>query len=627
MCGIAGLIGSAAAGPARDQVGLMLNRLRHRGPDGEGILTREGAAGRATVVLGHRRLSIIDLTPAASQPMTSADGRRHIILNGEIYNYLELRAELEGLGCRFRTKSDTEVLLEAWGRWGVQTLDRVVGMFAFALLDESRGIVVLARDPFAIKPLYYSVVRGQLAFASEIPPLLDLPGVGRSAHPGALADFLTRGVSNWPGRTLFSDVRELPGAHVAEISLAAPETVEPVCYWRPPERQLHDLSIDAATERFRELLAESVQLHLRSDVPVGVLVSGGQDSSSVAVLARRSLGTAAPLHTFSYRGQDGAVDEGRWIEAARVAAGATGHDIRLSPDEWAADLPALIASQGEPFGSPVIYAQRRLFQRAAETGMKVVLDGQGSDEYLAGYDRFLPPRLASLLYRHRFGEFARLAYRFARGGAGWRGPATSALALRWPGLRGLRRSPDRGDSLLDQSWMDELGVSPSFLADPPGPDVLRSSLGLSLREPSIPWLMRYSDRNAMAFSIENRLPFLNTRLVDFALGLPESYFIADDGTGKQLLRTAMRGLVPDEIRARHDKIGFDVPITSWLPRTPGLADLLDASRRIPAVSARRAETLRRAVVNREELPRPLAFEAWRLVTLAAWAQTFGATFD
>lgn len=627
MCGIAGIVGLAPLAVSRSQVAEMLRQMRHRGPDGEGILERGGEGGRPSIVLGHRRLSIIDLSAAAAQPMSSADGLRHIILNGEIYNYLELRAELASMGHVFRTRSDTEVLLEAWGAWGAGALDRVVGMYAFAVLDESKQTLVLARDQFAIKPLYYTLVRGQLAFASEIPPLLSLPGVGRAVDPGPLADFLSRGVNNHAGHTMFADVREMPGAHFAEVSLDAPTQLRPVQYWQPPTTLVHDLPLAAAVDRFRELLEQSVRLHLRSDVPLGLLVSGGQDSSALLALARRTLGAEAELHTFSYRGQGGAVDEGQWIQAAREAAHAIGHDVRLTPEEWAADLQALVASQGEPFGSPVIYAQRRLFQQAAATGIRVVLEGQGADEYLAGYDKFRAGRLASLLRQGRYLECLSVAAGYASGGAGWWGPGTAAIALRWPGLGTMRRKGPEQYPLLDDAWVSASGAATSPPWRPVGRDVLREMLGNALRAPSIPWLMRYSDRNAMAFSIENRLPFLTPRLVEFTLGLPEEFLIAKDGLGKNLLRTAMRGLVPDVIRERRDRIGFDVPLESWLPRTPGLADLLEASLAIPAVRRERAAPLLQAVRNGQALPRPRAFEAWRLVTLAAWSREFGVTFD
>ncbi len=622
MCGLAGLAGAGDPAVAREAVARMLGQLAHRGPDGEGFLQRP--LGAATVTLGHRRLAIIDPSPAAAQPMASADGALHLILNGEIYNHRELRAELEGRGRRFRTRSDTEVLLEAWAEWGAAALDRVVGMFAFVLLDERRRTLFLARDQFSIKPLFYAVSEGRLGFASEIPPLLELPGVGRGAEPGAVADFLARAVNNHPNRTMFADVRELPGAHLAEVALDRPTDVSPRCYWRPPATLRHDLSLAEAAAGLRALLEESVALHLRSDVPVGFFLSGGQDSSAVVALARRHLGAEVPLHTFSYRGEDGAVDEGTWIDAARRATGAVGHEVRLTPGEWAAEFPALVAAQGEPFGSPVIYAQRRLFQAAAALGIRVVLDGQGSDEYLAGYDRFLPARLASLLRAGRLADFARVAYGYARGGAGWRAPLSGAVRLCWPALSGLGRRTR--PPLLNQRWLRAHGASLSQPWRPQGPEVLREMLAAEFRAPNIPWLMRYADRSAMAASVENRLPFLSPRVVEFVLGLPEALLIAPDGTGKQLLREAMRGIVPEEIRARRDRIGFDVPLAAWLAHTPHLSGLLEEAVAMPAVHRDHAGRLLGAVRAGQSLSRPQAFEAWRLVTLAQWVRTFGVTF-
>ena len=622
MCGLAGIVGPGPVRDLRVDVGAMLRPLRHRGPDGEGFLER--SIDGSFIVLGHRRLAIIDLSAAAAQPMTSADGSLHLILNGEIYNYLELRAELERVGRRFRTRSDTEVLLEAWATWGLGALDRVVGMFAFALLDESRRTVTLARDQFAMKPLYYSTGGGRLAFASEIPPLLGLSGVSRAGDPGPIADFLARGVNNHAGRTLFADVQELPGAHVAVIALDAPTVVEPHCYWQPPDRLVHDLPFAAAAHRVGELLEESVRLHLRSDVPVGILLSGGQDSSAVLALTRRIQGADAELHTFSYRGGGGAFDEGPFIDAARDASGAVGHEVILFSEAWATDLPALVASQGEPFGSPVIYAQRRLFQEAAAQGMRVVLDGQGSDEFLAGYDKFRAARLSSLLRPGRLTEFGQAMRGFAGGGTPAGSLARGAARLRWPALQRLRAGVS--SPLLDAAWLERSGAALSDPWQPTGPDILRNMLGAELSAPSLPWLMRYADRNAMSFSIENRLPFLNPRLVEFVLGLPEEHFITSDGLGKALLREAMRGLVPDLILRRRARVGFDVPLEAWLTRTPGLVGLIEEASVNPAVDRRHAGRLAGAVRSGQPLPRSYAFEVWRLATLSLWAQTFEVTF-
>ena len=623
MCGLAGVLGQDPVALAREQVKGMLHALRHRGPDGEGSLER--GIGGASLVLGHRRLAIIDRSPAASQPMSSADGTLHLLLNGELYNHVELRVELERLGRRFRSRSDSEVLLEAWAAWGRGALDRMVGMFAFVLLDERRRSLILVRDQFAMKPLYYSTVGGRLAFASEITPLLALPGVSRRADPGPLADFVARAANGHPGRTLFADVQELPGAHLAEVSLDSPMIVTPECYWRPPSTQTHELSFAESAERVGALLEESVRLHLRSDVPVGLMLSGGQDSSALVALARRVRGPDAELHTFSYRGGGGAYDEGPFIDAACAAVGAIGHEVRLSPEEWAADLPALVAAQGEPFGSPVIYAQRRLFGAAAAQGIRVVLDGQGSDEFLAGYERYRAGRLASLLRPGHFIECASVAAGYANGGARWSALARGTIRLRWPALAAARRRTT--PSLQNDTWIQATGAHLSPPTRGSARDVLRGMLGEEMSAPSLRWLMRFADRNAMAFSVENRLPFLTPPLVEFVLGSPEEHLIAPDGRGKQLLREAMRGVVPDVILDRRAKVGFDVPLEEWIARTPHLTELLEEATHIPAVEPVHARRLLTAVRSGQALPRANAFEVWRLVTLAAWTRSFGVRFD
>ena len=576
-------------------------------------------------MLGHRRLAIIDLSNAGAQPMSALDGTLHLILNGEIYNHVELRVELEGLGHRFRSHSDSEVLLAAWAAWGLGALDRLVGMFAFALLDERQKRLYLVRDQFAMKPLYYATTRDGLAFASEIPPLLALPGVRRTADSDALADFLVKAVNNHVGRTMFADVRELPGAHLAEIALDAPLQIEPRRYWSPPTTQTSDASFAEATTEVRRLLEESVRLHFRSDVPVGLLLSGGQDSTSLLAVARHVMPHGTPLHTFSYRGGAGAFDEGPFIDAARESAGAIGHEIRVTPDEWAADLSALITSQGEPFGSPVIYMQHRLYGAAAAAGMRVVLDGQGSDEYFAGYDRFRSGRLASLLRPGSFRECARVASGYAAGGARWGALARGTLSLRWPALSRFRRRRS-SSPLLDGAWLAATGSDLSTLQRPVGPDVLREMLRGELTAPSIPWLMRYADRNAMAFSIENRQPYLTPPLVEYVLGLPEAHFIGADGLSKQLLRESVRDIVPALVRGRRAKVGFDVPLPTWLSRTPNLLELLEESCEIPAVSRSVAQQLAQGVREARPLSRPMAFNAWRLATLAAWAREFSVEF-
>lgn len=272
-----------------------LARLVHRGPDDGGFLVyspREGVArlldeagaatplsvtlnGGAGVVLGHRRLAIIDPTPAGHQPMATPDGRYVLVLNGEIYNYRELRHELEGRGIRFRSRSDTEVLLHAWAAWGPACLPRLVGMFAFVLLDTQERKLIFARDVFGMKPLFHARTPGGIAFASEIGVLLQLAGVSRRADPQRIYDYLDLGITDHGDRTMFADVHALPPAHYAEVALDGAPEIRPVRYWEPDLSGTLEISFDEAARRLRELFVESVALHLRTDTKVGTLLSGG----------------------------------------------------------------------------------------------------------------------------------------------------------------------------------------------------------------------------------------------------------------------------------------------------------------------------------------------------------------
>ncbi|HOW17996.1 MAG TPA: asparagine synthase (glutamine-hydrolyzing), partial [Phycisphaerae bacterium] len=413
MCGIAGLIVSPPDRVDRAFVPLALRKLAHRGPDDHGCLLywRSGVRPArdwrddlpdAEAALVHRRLSIIDLTEAGRQPMGSADGRYYIVFNGEIYNYVELREELEGLGHTFRSRSDTEVLLTACARWGTAALPRLVGMFAFAILDTRERRLLLARDFFGIKPLYYVVNKGRFAFASELKVLLEFADRPRRINPERLYQYLRYGYTDHGGETFLKDVRQVPPAHYLQIRLDKLDDAEPVRYWDVDPTTRADVSFEQAARRTRELFLENMRLHLRSDVPVGTALSGGIDSSAIVMAMRQLGGKDLDLHTFSYVADDEAVSEERWVDVVTEAAGAVTHKVRPVPEELLADLDALIYSQDEPFGSTRIYAQYRVFRLAREAGIKVMLDGQGADEILGGYRFYLAARLASLIRQGRW---------------------------------------------------------------------------------------------------------------------------------------------------------------------------------------------------------------------------------
>jgi asparagine synthase (glutamine-hydrolysing) len=640
MCGIAGIVGrwpGAQEGTAH----AMLRTLLHRGPDDHGQLTfREGTVrtGRerpipldADAILMHRRLSIIDLSEAGWQPLSSPDGRWHIVFNGEIYNYLELRAELERAGAAFRSHSDTEVLLQAFVHWRHDAWSRCNGMFACAILDSVGCRLALARDPFGIKPLYYVVRPGALAFASEIKALLALPGVARRAHPGRLASYLRFGVTDWGEETLFDGVRQLGAGQAVDIDLAAPAALRPCTYWAPQVPPHREIDFTTAVRETRELFLGNVQLHMRADVPVASCLSGGIDSSAVVMAMRHLSGEALDLRAFSYVAE-GALSEERWIDVVASASGAGVSKVQPTASEMACDLETLIGVQGEPFISSSIYAQYRVMGLIGAAGVKVVLDGQGADEMLGGYEYYLGARLASLLRAGRFGAAASLVRRArARRGIGaFRQLQTAMDALLPQAASALARrvvGRDLVPSWLRSEWLDRHGARIESLRTTRSADALIETLVATLRGPGLAQLLRYEDRNSMAWSVESRVPFLTTRLCEHLLSLPESFLISDDGTTKWVFRAAMRGLVPDAILDRRDKIGFATNEREWiLAVTPWVDRLLasDAAASIPALDLpRMAAQWTDIRVGR----RPYDQSVWRWVNLIEWTRQYEVRHD
>jgi asparagine synthase (glutamine-hydrolysing) len=639
MCGIAGLI--TCTGSIRSEVAaVFLERLRHRGPDDYGWLALNryrleyGREPRfdwsPEALLVHRRLSILDLSEAGWQPMQSADSRYWIVFNGEIYNYLELRAELEAHGTHFRSHSDTEVLLQAIQRWGADALPKLTGMFAFGVLDTLERKLFLARDAFGIKPLYFSVWDGGFAFASEQKALLELPQVSRRVNPQRVYDYLRFGLTDHGSDTMLEAVHSLPPAHWMEVSLETARPTTPSRYWSLNLEEPSSLSFDQAAERLRELFFESVRLHLRSDVPVGAALSGGIDSSAI-VMAMRSLEPKLELHTFSYVADDSKLSEEGWADLVGKAAGATMHKTRAQPTDLTGDLERLLDTQDEPFGSTSIYAQHRVFGLAREAGIKVMLDGQGADEMLGGYHTFTAARLASLV---RQGKLAQ-ALEFARRASSV--PGRSKLWL-WAGeflVPPAMQGPVRrlvGQELvpgwLNAEWFAsrEVRTQPMKYTFGDSREVLREQLHRALSHSSLPMLLRYEDRNSMAHSIESRVPFLTPQLAQFVLSLPESYLINRDGQTKAVFRRAMRGIVPDAILDRRDKIGFATPERAWLLELRPLVERTLGSEVAASIGALSVDGLRAEWTAILENRRAFDFRVWRWVNLIEWAGRTGAVF-
>lgn len=638
MCGIAGVIGYNRTAIEPDILSRLEAALQHRGPDGRGFLSYRSpgcvqvaqdpcALPHGHVGLVHRRLAILDVSAAGWQPMATPDGRAYIIFNGAIYNYRELRDELASCGYTFRSQSDTEVLLQAYMHFGPQVLMRLVGMFAFAILDTQTQSLFLARDAFGVKPLYYTRWRDGFAFASEIKPLLSLPGVRRVVQPERLYSYLRFGVTDHGDQTLFAGIQQLPAAHYLRLPLDTSVSVEPQRYWATDLDQLSELSFDQASKTLRELFLNNVRLHLRSDVPVGAALSGGIDSSSIVAAMRHVEGADLALHTFSYVAESSALNEEHWAEMAARHTGAVIHKTRPIPQELVDDLPRLIEVQEEPFGSTSIYAQMRVFRAARDAGIKVMLDGQGADELMGGYRPHVAAWLASLLRQGRW----RAAWRLLRRAPQAPGVLPRMLLERAAGLLGV--GPCMRFALrllrsylfppgLQAGWFEAHEVVAKPLWQVHGAPLLRDHLHQAFADKSLPMLLRYEDRNSMAFGIESRVPFLTPELVSFVFTLPESYLISTDGTSKCILRHAMRGLAPDPILDRRDKIGFATPEHAWLDALrPWVDDVLNsqAARRIPALDLPAVQREWRHVRAGQK---PFDNRCWRWLNVICWAAHF-----
>ncbi len=574
MCGIAGAISPTGIDPTA--LISMSDRIEHRGPDGEGYLVpapsdarlrrssrREVAnagSARPRVGFAHRRLTIIDLSERSDQPLVDASGEYAIAYNGELYNYLELREELKVLGHSFASQGDTEVVLEAYKEWGADCVQRFVGMWAFAIFDRPSHTVLISRDRFGIKPLYYARVGDAVYFASEIKALLAVPGLEVEPNEEVVRRFLFDGGVDVAEQTFFRQISRLPPAHDLTVRLHAPLALAPRRYWRYPPEDGRLSEPEAATE-LRELLEDSVRIHARSDVPVGTCLSGGLDSSSIVCLAEALRAEGRVPHythsAFGYLPEDEAFSEQRHMQAVVDRTGARMFFVDPPPERFVEELLGIVRQQDEPFGSTSIAAQWFVFEAAKREGMKVMLDGQGADEVLGGYDGNFLVVASNLLRRARLLRYARFrrANRTALGRspgpalhAGWSiMPAAARRAIsRWG------RTPlPAGAQILSAEMRNQ--ARRDHRPDPARS--LNEALRMQTESATLPSLLRFEDRNSMAHSVEARVPFLDHRVVDFAFRLGPEMKIKGAET-KHILREAMRGTLPEQIRARTDKLGF-----------------------------------------------------------------------
>jgi asparagine synthase (glutamine-hydrolysing) len=646
-------------GPIRlDALRRATDSLRHRGPDDEGYLLADTRSGRVELcggpatapelnlprlesfagqhfdlAFGFRRLSILDLSPAGHQPMPDGAGRLWLIFNGEVYNYVELREELRGRGYDFQSGTDTEVLIAAYREWGPECLHRFNGMWAFATWDRKARQLFLARDRFGVKPLYTTDGGSLFAFSSEIKALLAAGAVPFKPRPEAVAPYVSQGLmpSHMRGETFFSGVRQVPGGYSVTVS---PDRTEARRWWRlPTAGESAQEAGEGEAEQYASLFEDAVRVHLRADVPVGTCLSGGVDSSSIVAVGGHLMRTehAVSLERLGERqqtfsavyGEDAPWDETHYIEAVLGRTHSAGNPVHPTSEGMWEDLERLVWHQDEPFASTSIFAQWCVMRRARERGVTVLLDGQGADETLGGY-RPYAARLSELLLAGRVVEAARVASDIRRVTGVNSLPTLAralAVALPRPVLRALRRSRAGGAAAGS-------GLAPGMLAYLAGEGTvdyadernLSRHLAQLTLETSLPALLRYEDRNSMAFSIEARVPFLDHRLVEY-LFTEAAPLRIHRGWTKWVQRRAVEGLLPEEVVWRRDKVGFETPEARWL--LEGQSRILDILGSCDTLG----DYLDVSAV-RERVPQLLASGGhrlvWRWTNLALWLNCFGS---
>ena len=658
MCGIAGIYHFNEEPVEPSALKLMTDLLRHRGPDDHGyaFFDRAGHCGgkvrepiepdkTGPLAFGHRRLAIIDLHETGAQPMVSAAGNYWITYNGEIYNYLELRAELRQLGYGFVGTGDTEVILKAYEQWGSEGVKRFNGMWAFALWDRERQVLFCSRDRVGVKPFYYYLDDKQFIFASEIKAVLAaLSSDQHTLNEPYLARFINRGLFNDGADTFFAQVKQLPPGHNLEISQGK---IRLWRYWDIPASCLARADAgradqDEAAEQLRELLSDAIRLRFRADVPVGICLSGGLDSSSIVALAPRT--PAGRLSSFTTEYQEAEFSEGRYARQVAQAFKTNAHFITPTAQQYVDFIDRFCWYHDEPCPGPGPFSQWHVMELASKN-VKVVLEGQGADELLGGYFHYFDYYLRTVFKRIRrpgpngttlrqyLGDLGAIARHTQRPRLisflnACKHLAHDMLPERLtqtllPINRALRNIS--GPALMFEITDKTLSAKslPHYRPRPRRyQDDLNEILYWETLRDNLPMLLQYGDRTSMAFSLEARLPFLDYRLIEFVGSLPYHLKIRGHVT-KYVLRRAMRHLLPDEVADRPDKKGFPTPFALWLkgPLRPYVNDLL-GSRPFTQRGLFHPDKVRTLLGEHCAGKSDHAWLLWRVINIERWMQIF-----
>ena len=554
MCGIAGKFGGASVAPL--VTNRVANLLSHRGPDGYRQL--ELSLGGHNLFLHHGRLAIIDIGDRSAQPFS-----KHglvLIFNGEIYNYLEIRSQLVGMGHEFLTDSDTEVIIESYHRWGESCVERFEGMWSLVLADTRRNGIWMSRDRFGEKPLFFSIVRRELFFASEVKALVELMGIRPEINTDKIRNYLVNGYRTIfkEGGSWYSNIHSFPAGSSAFIR--SPDQVDPYKYWQLNYFPDENLSLAKAEETVIELLDRSLSLRLRSDVPLAFCLSGGVDSTLLSTMASIRLGQQ-DVHCFSIVDVDSRYDESDGIDQVVNAIGCNHNKIILHPDGFFDRMHSLVRAHDAPVATISYYIHSFLSEAISSYGYKVAISGTGADELFSGYyDHYL----FWLSEQYGRADFDKLLdeWRYGFGGHVRNPILKDPLAF-------YRNPRERGHITFDSDTFDSMmfdEVGSTFCEDDYTPNLLRNRMLNELFSEIVPVILAEDDLNSMMWGIENRSPFLDSKLAEFAYRIPNKYLI-QNGLSKWLLRSAGKGIVPDNVRLDYRKRGFNASIDSLVDRS------------------------------------------------------------
>jgi len=632
MCGIFGIL-SAKPYKVTQAFANKVSSLMHlRGPNATGFYGYHSEPQKTflqsqvpyeeawNVFFMHKRLAILDLDTHSNQPMQTSDGRYVIIFNGEIYNYKTLRQMLEQQGVTFQTDCDTEVLLQYLTHVGVENLQELEGMFSFAFFDRVENKCILARDPYGIKPLYVFKTTDFFAFSSRIDCLLELPECSREASIKRCINYLALGIIGYDPATILKDIARCKPGHVTTLKIKdnhlSYETHEYFRWETPKSEKSSDFN--TCVQTVRRLLEESVEKHLASDVPVCCNLSGGIDSSAVTSIASKY---HSNLTAFTYQADDPKIDESGYAECVAKHCGMRLIKVKIQPTDLGKDFDRYILQQEELFGSASNYASYKVFEEQRKQGFTVSLNGQGGDEVFTGYSFYLSNAFQSSLTSHQW-ERAFGLFKNCTNKPRLIGFFIDEYLKCFPKLRYAYRKLVRGRD-------NYIGFKPDALKTqldlPPKVDSLREALNQALKITSIPHLLRSDDKNAMAFSIENRVPFLWDPLVQFAHTLPEEYLISNDGWQKFILRKAIEDLVPQEIAWRRDKIGYAPTESHWLLANASFVTHILSSKVLDKLPGIRAEVVRthwEKIADRNRADGWRSDIIWRYISLIRWMELF-----